>query len=211
MATMDQAPVFRWCVDLDVLPETARWEDWMLLVRAFVRPMAVIGWFSITRPQRLAAIVRRLRPEPALYAAGIVAPDPFEAHQLRFQALDQFLRWADHCELSAMRDGHSELVSVGEKPSVWPLKPKTLVIGDSICQQDNADHDSSREAIDLGTVHNVGDSGRTGCSMNQERASIVSESRTVLDVLNSSHDQRSPRLANGKESHSRTLGSPWRT
>jgi hypothetical protein len=105
MAIMDQAQTFRWCIDLDVLDEQSRWEDWMLLVRAFVRPMAVVGWFSITRPQRLAAVVRRLRPAPGVYAAGVSAPDPFDDCEVRLQSVEQFIGWAAQAERPAKGSG----------------------------------------------------------------------------------------------------------
>lgn len=173
MSVMDTAPIYRWCVDLDVLPPTARWEDWLMLVRAFVEPLAVVGWFSITRPQRLAAIVRRLRPEPVLYAAGILPPDPFAAHEFRFHELEQFLRWSNECELPAMRDGRVERERVGETPAVRPFEPAARVRGHDVSEGRYAHDDAAGQARDLVTRENVGVSRAARCRMDQQRAPIL--------------------------------------
>lgn len=173
MSVMDTAPIYRWCVDLDVVPPTARWEDWLMLLRAFVEPLAIVGWFSITRPQRLATIVRRLRPEPALYAAGILPPDPFAAHEFRFDSLEQFLRWSNERELPAMRDGRAEREGVGETPAVRPLEPGALVCRHDVDERDDSDDDAAGQARDLVTRQDVGVARAARCRVDQQRAPIL--------------------------------------
>jgi len=200
MATMDSSPAFRWCVDLDVLPPAARWEDWLLLVRAFVQPMAIVGWFSITRPQRLAAVVRRLRPAPMLYAAGILPPDPFAAHECRCHTLDEFLRWASQPELATMGNRLEEFAGVTHAQAHGSFEPRACVRAHAIVERDGADDDPSRQSRDVIAGQQsvkLGDTGRPGGCVNEYRTPVWSRPGPVLDVFDPTHEQRRPRLADG--------------
>ena len=197
MATMDCAPAFRWCVDLDVLPAKSRWEDWLLLVRGFVQPMAIVGWFSITRPQRLAAVVSRLRPAPMLYAAGILPPDPFAAHEFRCRSLDELLRWASQGELPAPGDRLEEFAGVPHDPAHGPVEPRAPMRVHAVVERDDADDDTARQARDFIGGQPEADAWRPSARVNQYRASVGGRPGSVLDVFDPADEQRRPRLADG--------------
>jgi hypothetical protein len=204
MAIMDQAQTFRWCIDLDVLDEQSRWEDWMLLVRAFVRPMAVVGWFSITRPQRLAAVVRRLRPAPGVYAAGVSAPDPFDDCEVRLQSVEQFIGWAAQAERPAPRDRVVEGARVTQVQSVGTFKPSAHGSCHNGIEVNDAENDAARQSGHVVGRHEVDVMRLAGGSVNQHRSSICCAPRAVLDVFASESwvprdDERGPRLSDGQD------------
>lgn len=202
MAVMDTCPTFRWCVDLDPLAPACRWEDWLLLVRAFVRPLAVVGWFSITHPQRLARVVRRLRPPPALYAAGITGDDPFGAYESRFETLPEFLRWAAQTQSANVDDRVAEHMRVAQAPAIRPLEVATAMARHAVNEAygtENQPFGQSGEFVLRAPRTHGGCEREAAGRVNGEPAAVACGPGAVLNIFQPAHDERGPGLAHGED------------
>jgi hypothetical protein len=60
MAAMDSCPALRWCLDIDQLAPESRLAQFLAAAEHLARPIAVLGWFSITDPVPLRAALAGL-------------------------------------------------------------------------------------------------------------------------------------------------------
>lgn len=88
LCVMDCAPIMRWCLDIDSDP-VRELSSFVEMIAVIARPSALVGWFTATRPERVAAAIARA---PAMHVYG--GNHAFD-HPRECRSLDELLRALD--------------------------------------------------------------------------------------------------------------------